>query len=321
MCPKCRAWDHPEGSKGRFLWQGSAQEYVALSDRQVTFANHLARRLKERFPDKDLYVSLIAYGNSLPAPVAAVPDANVIIVNVAHIFHDLTHQRYNSIGEVERQSFIDWSKAAKNQIWRPNLGNHAGWKQGGPVDLRRGAENFQMLAGTGSIGVYLDYVWLYWSTQGPLYYLMAQLAWNPRADAQAVMNDYYKRGFGPAAEAVKAYWEWQEIPCRAMVVDGRTWVEAFGQDWFVRAVQLLNQAESALVGAPEKYVRRLSFVRAGFEFLRLQTENRALLPGQQLVVKKGRNKPVVAVDAADLKKARANWVAMQELASGSFQQS
>ena len=38
-----------------------------------------------------------------------------------------------------------------------------------------------------------------WALQGPQYYLMAQMSYDPYLDAEAVMRDYFRRGFGPAA--------------------------------------------------------------------------------------------------------------------------
>ena len=305
VCTNCRAWDHPDGAPRVFTWQGLSQEYVALSDRQVTFANHLARGLKERFPGKDYYVALLAYGFSRPPPLKAVPDDNVIIVNVAHFFHEWDLPGHPG-SKVERQDFIAWSKLAKNHIWRPNLGNWGGWKQGGPVDLDQAARNFRLLSETGCIGVLFDTVWFYWATQGPLYYLMAQLAWNPTADAKAVMNDYFQRGFGPAGDDVLEYFNLLQTVYRKMAPGGKTWAEAFDEETFNRAGQLLGRAEKALEGAPEKYARRLAFTRAGCEFLRLQTENRALVPALR--------KAGDEADARDLERTRANWKAMQEIA-------
>ncbi|MFN2352353.1 MAG: DUF4838 domain-containing protein, partial [Kiritimatiellia bacterium] len=50
VCENCLAWDHPEGEPRNFSWRGLSQPYVALSDRHVTYANTLARLLKERYP-------------------------------------------------------------------------------------------------------------------------------------------------------------------------------------------------------------------------------------------------------------------------------
>ncbi len=48
--------------------------------------NTLARMLKERFPDRELYVLLNAYGLARNPPLGIKPDDNVIISSVAN-FH------------------------------------------------------------------------------------------------------------------------------------------------------------------------------------------------------------------------------------------
>ena len=55
-------------------WHHVHEKHPALSDRHVTFANKLAGRLKERYPDKDYRVMMLSYGHSRPAPIAARPE-------------------------------------------------------------------------------------------------------------------------------------------------------------------------------------------------------------------------------------------------------
>jgi hypothetical protein len=64
-----------------------AEDRPALSDRQVIFAHTLGRLLKKKYPDHDLFVGMHAYGHNRPAPIAAVPDDNVVISSVANIFY------------------------------------------------------------------------------------------------------------------------------------------------------------------------------------------------------------------------------------------
>ena len=87
VCKGCRAWDHPDGEKLRFYWEGVTRDDVSLTDRHLTFANLVARKLKEKYPGKDYYVSMLAYGNWRPVPVEARPDKNVIISVVTN-FHN-----------------------------------------------------------------------------------------------------------------------------------------------------------------------------------------------------------------------------------------
>jgi hypothetical protein len=70
-------------------------------------------------------------------------------------------------------------------------------------DLKFAAEHVWM-------GIQVDFVRKHWSTQGPLYYLMAQLTWNPHQDGQAILDDYYRRAFAPAAAELEEYWTYLE---------------------------------------------------------------------------------------------------------------
>jgi len=43
--------------------------------------------------------------------------------------------------------------------------------------------------------------------QGPNLYIMAKLMWDAGADVNALLDDYYSKLFGPAAESVRTYWD------------------------------------------------------------------------------------------------------------------
>ncbi|MHC4874694.1 MAG: DUF4838 domain-containing protein, partial [Planctomycetota bacterium] len=79
VCESCRKWDNPKGTIMNYHWQGMGQEYVAMSDRYIFFANKLAELLKKKYPGKDYYVLQFAYGNARPAPAVARPADNVIV--------------------------------------------------------------------------------------------------------------------------------------------------------------------------------------------------------------------------------------------------
>ncbi len=290
MCEDCQAWDHPDGELRRFAWEGVSKDYVALSDRHVTFANMLGRKLKERFSDQDLYVVTAAYGHSRPAPLEAAPDDNVIISSVANFFGLRTDlaDRGAPAGTMHREQFAAWGEVAPNLMWRPNTGDPAGWRAGNPIiPLEQTMEDFRLLADVGCIGIHIDYVWLYWATQGPLYYLMAQLAWNPHADGHALMEEYFERAYGPAVETVRAYWELVEAN-PGLLTD-----ELMGQ-----ALELLDQAKTEVAGAPEKYQDRVEFTRKGLEYVGLVRKGQALMNAYE---------ESEGQDQAAAERARENW--------------
>jgi hypothetical protein len=300
VCKDCQAKDHPEGEKFPFRWKNKGEDRPALSDRQVIFANTLGRMLKQRFPDKELYVQLLAYGYSRPAPIAAVPDDNVIIASVSNFAMRGPKER-----ETPMKQHAAWAAKAKHIMWRPNLGNPAGLSWGMPdVAMTQAGEDFRFAADTHCIGIYFDMFWYHWSNQAPHYYALAHLAWNPRIDVAALMSDYYQRTYGPAAADMKAYWELLERTRVEFVVEKPSTYRAFDvpekytPELFAQAQAHLDSATAKLASADEKYRRRLHFTRCGFEFTKLVVDTRAAM--QKFEASKGKN------DAA---KARvlANW--------------
>jgi hypothetical protein len=300
VCQDCLAKDHPDGEKFTFRWRGKQEERPALTDRQVVFANTLGRMLKKRFPDKELYVQLLAYGYSRPAPIAAVPDDNVIIANVGNFAMRGKKER-----ETPMKQHAEWAAKAKHIMWRPNLGNPAGLSWGMPdVPITQLAEDFRFAAETQCLGLYYDMFWYHWSTQGPLYYALAHLAWDPKADVAALMDDYYQRCCGPAAADAKAYWQLLERTRMEFVVEKPSPFRAFElpqkytAELFAQAQAHLDSAAAKLISADEKFRRRLHFTRCGFEFAKLAVDTRAAM--QQFEASKGK-------DEAAKARVLANW--------------
>ncbi len=278
VCENCRAWDHPDGEHVRLTWQGLSQIYVALSDRDVTFANRVARGLKERFPDRELYVYTLSYGPSAPAPLAVVPEDNVIIGNVSNFLlrSDIIHPRFTA---TFKQMFADWGEVTTMNFWRPNVGSPVGWQWGMPdVPFTRTIKDMKFAAENNWMGIYVDYVREHWATQGPLYYLMAYLTWDPHQDAQAILQDYYRRAFGPAAKEMEAYWGYMEKireECYGTEQPGyadHDVLDYYNDERLGQAVALLNAAREALSADDDLYRERIEFVQTGLGFTRLVTE-------------------------------------------------
>ena len=300
-CANCLAWDHPDGERVKWGFGGGVSyEGVSQTDRDVRFANTLARLLQERFPDRELYVLLNAYGLARNPPLGIVPDDNVIISSVANF-----HLRSPTDRQLPMQQHAGWAQVAKHLMWRPNLGSQAGLSWGMPdVAMTQAGEDFRFVADTHCLGLYFDLFWLHWSTQGPHYYALAQLAWNPYADVAAVMDDYYQRGFGPASEDVKAYWQLLERTRMEFVAEEPSRQRAFDlpkkytPERFARAQAHLDAAAGKLASADEKYRRRLHFVQCGLDYARLVVETRAAM--QKFEASQGRDPDAQA-------EVLANW--------------
>jgi hypothetical protein len=291
-CEKCRAWDHPDGERMLFVWPGVSKQCPALSDRHVTFANVLARKLKERYPDRELYVEMQAYGNWRTPPVKAVPDDHVVIQSVCNFLLFSGKER-----ETAMKLHKAWADISRQMMWRPNLPGR--WWQGLPeVPLHQIIEDFQFAARNKCIGIFLASTWENWATQGPAYYVMAQIAWNPQRDAQAMLEDYYRRGFGPAAGPIKSYWTLMERAYHRRTDENRPEAEVYDAAFFKKARGILVRADAAIAKGRDVLRKRVALVRAGLEYTRLLTEIRTLMEGAK------KNK---GTDADVDKKVRAAW--------------
>jgi hypothetical protein len=140
--------------------------------------------------------------------------------------------------------------------------------------------------------------------RGVIYYIMAQLAWNPARDVDALLDDYFCRGFGPVAGAVKAYWTLMEEAYHRRADGNLAEAEVYDSSFFAKAEDILNRADAALVGQPDVLRKRLAVVRTGLEYTRLLTEIRTLIEGA---------KSSTGADADANGKVRAKWDRIEEL--------
>ena len=310
VCENCRAWDHSDGEPRRMHWKDASEVRPALSDRHVTFANHLARLLKERYPDKGYYVQMMAYGHARPAPIKARPAENVIMSSVAN-FYGRTNlvDRGSTWGTTHREQLKAWGRLAHHVMWRPNTGSPGGWQQGLPdLSIHQTIEDIKFAAENHCLGIYIDSVWEHWATQGPQYYVMAQLLWDPSMDGEAILDDYYRRAFGPAAGPVRAYFETIERARMAYVDKYGYGSGAFNLPRLF-TTGLLQQASAHLraaaekaAGGPEIYRSQVRFVRAGLTFTERVIENLKMME----VYWRKRNETLAA-------EVRANWAVMERL--------
>lgn len=302
VCDNCKAWDHPDAKTFHYFRKGRARSYVAMADRQITFANTLARLLRERYPDrKDYMVSAMAYGVSRPPPLGVVPDENVLVSGVWS-FH-------NQPGQEERKWLAEWSAIAPHVIWRPNLTSLAGWKAGLPnIGPRQVMNDLRFAADHKIIGVAMDWIFGAWATQGPHYYLLAQLAWNPDADGEAILADYYQRAYGPAASTMTRYWEHIENAAHDITFEGKPERDVWTPAFLTQAYAHLDQAAKDAGDESSIYAQRIAFVRAGLDYLRLMLEMQPLI--DRISATKGKD---ASVKAAAQAKWKANWEELQRI--------
>lgn len=285
VCANCTAWDHPDGEPRLFNWYHRNEPRPATSDRDVTFANKLGELLKQKYPGQDYRVLMLSYGHSRPAPVKARPADNVIMSIVANFFGRTgLVDRGSTRGDTYRQQFEAWAKIVPSMFWRPNTGSPAGWQQGLPdIHIAQTVRDFKDVAAANCTGIFIDGIWEHWATQGPLYYVIAQLAWNPAADADAILSDYYTRAFGPAAPHVREYFEHLEKERMLFTAkNAEAGVFTFPQLYtaaLLTASQFRLDHAAAAVPADSIFAKRVAFIQSGLTHTKLMMDIITLMDG------------------------------------------
>lgn len=199
LCPDCKAWDAPRTDAA--LWPPRFSDHGIVSDRYTRFWRTL-QELGARH-DPDVIVAAYAYVNYAPPPVREKLNDHVWIGLVPDAFFPRT--------EAEHQQCLDmwqgWAKTGCKLFLRPNY-TLEGYCM--PFNYtHQFADEFAHHAQRGMIATDFDSLTAMWATQGPQQYLFAR--WQTCLDApvEQVLAEYYS-GFGPAAKAVQAYFDYWE---------------------------------------------------------------------------------------------------------------
>ena len=198
-CEKCRAQDDPkniEPSSGR----------VSISNRYADFFDYVGREVLKKHPDSML--SFYCYANYTQAPSNGIKLSPNLCAWIAPIRYSRVHCIGNpySPSRQQLQQVIDgWAKCAKQIGYRTYNYNLAEilvpfsklaiWKH-----------DFPYLKKHGCIGADLETI-KSWELYGPHIYQSIRLAYDPNADSDKLMDDYFEKFYGKAAAPLmKEYW-------------------------------------------------------------------------------------------------------------------
>lgn len=271
-CPKCEALDSPKGRKEK-LWdftKGAQREieHVSLTDRMVYFWNAIAEQVTKVHPDKLLVVD--AYSVYAAPPVERKLHPN-LVVRFASLGYGDEEYRQESL-----RDWDEWSKAAKKIYFRPNL-MLAGRRDGLPlIYVRKFGKDFRFLASHGMMGTDFDSCCHNWATQGLNYYVVARLHWNPDQDVGALVDDYCKAGFGPAAKSVRRYFDGLEALLDEAAAKKTKVTAAFSVESLAGLRKELDQASKEAAGDPV-IAKRIAFLEVGLRWTEIEARAHAFL--------------------------------------------
>lgn len=170
----------------------------SISDRVFGLANDVARAVAKKHPGK--MVGVLAYSEHSEPPSFALEPNVYVQLTAGFIRGRYTHDQLLEL----------WPKVAKNlgfyeyfSVWlwdfdRLPGGNGANIARTQTMVKRyvaAGATSFDAESGNN------------WGPHGRGYYVANKLLWDPDADVPALLADFYDQAFGPAAPAMKRYYE------------------------------------------------------------------------------------------------------------------
>ncbi len=192
-CDACTAldpglWPEGQGRDGKPL----------MADRMMTFYNQIAEQTSAEFPDR--YLGAYVYSYYCLPPERVKPHPNLALVLAINSAWRGGSAQYWA---QDREKIDGWA-AVHDYMFMYDIfyTSHA---RGFPAPIVQHTKNYmQHIDEIGYRGGYL-YIAPTWESLGPGAYLMAKLLWDPTADADAIVAQYYTDLYGEAATQVQAY--------------------------------------------------------------------------------------------------------------------
>ncbi|MGD7705279.1 DUF4838 domain-containing protein [Microlunatus sp. Y2014] len=178
---------------------------LVVTDRYIRFFNLLLDRLADH---PQLKLAFYAYHLYMEPPAREVPNSRIVPV-----FAPIVVDRRKSIADAdgwERRYVLrvieDWKDLGLEWMFRGYIGNLA--DPGMPFSAaRQMADEIPEYARLGATGGIRQECIAGWGHHGPAFYLTAKLMWDPTADPAAILRDYYRSAYGPAATLVQRYFD------------------------------------------------------------------------------------------------------------------
>lgn len=195
-CERCRALDVP----GVMSYDGV---HVQLSDRIFTYANEVARRVREANPAKGCGMFAYTFYNKPPVKIAKL-EPNLYL---SFVFQSAAQRDPDNLRDW-RENVSGWQKLGAKMIVREGWGNHY-YHDMLVLHSNQVIANLAEASALGFSGAYGEGSKSF-ATQAPNYWAITHMMWNPKRDTAHLMRDFYEAAYGPAADEMQAFFETYE---------------------------------------------------------------------------------------------------------------
>lgn len=199
QCPACKAQDDPKAME-------PSSGTVAVSNRYVDFFDWIGRRVAQTHPEAVL--SFYCYADYTQPPTVK----RQLSTNLCAMIAPIRYCRLHPVGHpgcTTREQQVTMTDGWADVARRIGYYNYMYNLADGTLPFFKFSacqKEFPYLADKGLTYMTIE-VLSNWHIYGPQIYLSLRLAYDPHADAAAIMEDYWVKFYGPkAAPHMKAYW-------------------------------------------------------------------------------------------------------------------
>jgi hypothetical protein len=190
-CDTCKKLDVP----GVLGYDG---KHVQLSDRMFTYANEVARRVREHDPSKGVGMFAYTLYNRPPVHITAL-EPNLFL---SFVYQSAAHRDPKNLKEW-RASVSGWKQLGAHLVVREGWGNHYSFDLPW-LHTRQILTNLAEAEGLGFMAAYGEGSKNF-ATQAPNDWAITRMMWDPRRDPALVMPEFYRSAYGPAAAPMEAF--------------------------------------------------------------------------------------------------------------------
>lgn len=205
-CPACLELDR-KLCGARTTKQGLAREKPFMGDRLFWFANQVAERVGRKYPDRKLLV--LAYVNYAEPPDTIRPAPNVVPFVCHYAPADYSRPIADPTSEPNSQfnALVKrWAAITPEAMIYSYVSKSMWWRLPRPV-VAPFAADVKYYHQLGIRRYYCQSSLMDWPLDGPLYYVIGRLLWDPGADPQAAAREWIAGMFGPAAADMAAHYQ------------------------------------------------------------------------------------------------------------------
>lgn len=214
------------------------------SARVFGLANEVAKAVRQNYPGKMIGV-LAYYDHTVPPAFEMEPNVHVqicrIFIKSGHSFRELVE-----MWTAKTWNLGDYDYLSLYSFGQDRLRPKSSAMPTANLELLRG--DFDMMARKRFLSFYSE-CGQNWGAHGRGNLVATALLWNPKADVDAILSDFYKKAFGPAAPVMRRYFE---------RVDGQN--DCFSRTMLALAFQDVDEAAQMAKDLPDVQ-RRLDHIK------------------------------------------------------------